>query len=135
MNPNSSLSVEWSDDLKGGKAVPLSGIFDKLSYKVRKALLTKAEKCSFSTVRCSLKSEDSRVSDMHFLIQSIRREVPVARPVVSKEGFEYSSSPVSLQEEKEIFLLPTVKVFNFLQSEIHVNLSESGKGRILLLEK
>ena len=128
MNSQSLLSVEWSDDLKGGKAVRLSGIFDKLSYQVRKALLNEAVKCSFSTVQCSLKSEGSHVADMHFLIQIIGRDVPVVQPSNSKEGYEYSSSPVTLQEQKEIFLLPTVKVSNYLRSEIHVFLSETGKG-------
>lgn len=119
--------MEWSHDLEGGKAVRLSGIFDKLSYKVRKALFTESEKCSFSSAQCSLKSEGSHIADMHFLIQSIGRDVPVVQPHNSKEK-KNSTSPVALQEQKEIFLLPTVKVSNLLQSEIHVVLSEIGKG-------
>ncbi|BBH07848.1 Protein of unknown function D, partial [Prunus dulcis] len=57
MTSKNSLSVEWSDDLKGGKAVRLSGIFDRLSYRVRNALFTESVKCSFSTAQCTLKSE------------------------------------------------------------------------------
>ncbi|EXB37240.1 hypothetical protein L484_020299 [Morus notabilis] len=124
MNSKSALSAEWSHDLKGGKAVRLSGIFDKLGYKVRKALLNESVKCSFSTAQCSFKSEGSHIDDIHFLIQSIARDVPIVQPNDSKEGFEYSTSPVTLQEQKEIFILPTVKVSNLLQSEIHVILSE-----------
>ncbi|PON54074.1 Vacuolar protein sorting-associated protein [Parasponia andersonii] len=124
MNSKSSLSVEWSHDLTGGKAVRLSGIFDKLSYKVRKAFFTESEKCYFSSAHCSLKSEDSHIADMHFLIQSIGRNVPVVQPNNSKEGYRNSTSPMALQEQKEIFLLPTVNVSNLLQSEIHVVLSE-----------
>lgn len=129
MNSKSALSAEWSQDLKGGKAVRLSGIFDKLGYKVRKALLNESVKCSFSTAQCSFKSEGSHIADIHFLIQSIARDVPIVQPNDSKEGFEYSTSPVTLQEQKEIFILPTVKVSNLLQSEIHVILSEMGKCR------
>ncbi|KAL5557187.1 hypothetical protein UlMin_039423 [Ulmus minor] len=124
MNSKNTLSVEWSNDLKGGKAFRLSGIFDKLGYKVRKALFTKSVNCSFSTAQCSLHSEGSRITYMHFLIQSIWRDVPVAQPNKSTEGFEYSNSSVALQEQKEIFLLPTVKVSNLLQLEIQVLLSE-----------
>ena len=129
MNSKSSLSVDWSHDLKGGKAVHLSGIFEKLSYKVRKALFTESAKWSFSSAQCSVKSEGSRIADMHFLIQSFGRDVPVVQPNNSKEGYKNSTSPVAIQEQKEIFLLPTVNVSNLLQSEIHLVLSEMGKGR------
>lgn len=124
MNPKKSISAEWSDDLKGGKAVRLSGIFDQLSYKVRKALFTESVKSSFSTAHCTLKSEGENTGDMHFLIQSIRRNVPMVQP---DRVLENSKSPVALQEQKDIYLLPTVCVSNLLHMEIHVFLSESGK--------
>ncbi|KAJ7952893.1 Vacuolar protein sorting-associated protein [Quillaja saponaria] len=121
-----SLSAEWSEDLKGGKAVVLSGIFDKLSYRVRRTLSVKSVKCSFSTASCALSSEGAWVSNMHFLIQTIGRDVPVIQPEKSKEGDKSENLPVALQEQKEIYLLPTVRVTNLLQSEIHVLLSETG---------
>ncbi|KAF3438866.1 hypothetical protein FNV43_RR17141 [Rhamnella rubrinervis] len=126
INSKNSLSVEWSEDLKGEKAVRLSGIFDKLSYKVRKALFAKSMKCSFSTAQCTLKSEGAYVANVYFLIQSIGRDVPVVQPNKSGEELEYSNSMPALQAQKEIFLLPTVRVSNLLQSEIHVCLSETG---------
>lgn len=129
INSKNSLSVEWSEDLKGEKAVRLSGIFDKLSYKVRKALFVKSMKCSFSTAQCTLKSEGAYVANMYFLIQSIGRDVPVVQPNKSGEGLEHSKSMAALQAQKEVFLLPTVRVSNLLQSEIHVLLSETGKDR------
>ncbi|XP_059458026.1 uncharacterized protein LOC132187653 isoform X3 [Corylus avellana] len=125
-NAKNSLSAEWSDDLEGGKAVRLSGIFDQLSYRVRKALFVGSMKCSFSTAHCILKSNGSRVASMHFLIQRIGRNVPVIQPEKSRDGFKNSDSPVALQEQKEIFLLPTIQVSNFLHSEINVLLSETG---------
>ncbi|KAL7193185.1 hypothetical protein ACSBR2_024904 [Camellia fascicularis] len=115
-NPKKSLVVEWSDDLKGGKAVRISGVFDKLSYKVRKAFSVEPVKYSVSTTHCSLKYEDGRVADLHFLIHSIVRDVPVIKPD--------KDSPVALQEQREIFLLPTVRVFNLLQADIHVLLTD-----------
>ncbi|KAF5958191.1 hypothetical protein HYC85_005416 [Camellia sinensis] len=116
MNPKKSLLVEWSDDLKGVKAVRIAGVFDKLSYKVRKAFSVEPVKYSFSTTHCSLKYEDGRVADLHFLIHSIVRDVPVIKPD--------KDSPVALQEQREIFLLPTVRVFNLLQADIHVLLTD-----------
>ena len=121
--------MSWSDDFKGGKAVRLSGIFDKLSYKVRKAFSSEFVKCSFSTTHCSLEAEGEHIGNIHFLIQSTGRDVPVMLPDKSGDASENRDSPVALQEQKEIFLLPTVRVSNLLQSEIHVLLTETGNNR------
>ncbi|KAH9711641.1 vacuolar protein sorting-associated protein [Citrus sinensis] len=125
ISSKSSLSAEWSEELTGGKAVRLSGIFDKLSYEVRRALSVQSEKCSFSTAHCVLKAGDIHVASMHFLIQSIGRDVPIIEPDKSSDGFESRSLPIALQEQKEIFLLPTVLVTNLLHLDIHVLLSET----------
>lgn len=121
--------MEWSDELKGEKAVRLSGIFDKLNYKLRKALSAEAVKYSFSTAHCTLKSGEAHATDLHFLIQSIGKEVPILQPDNSSDGSESRNSAVALQEQKEIFLLPTVRVSNLLHSEIVVLLTENGKSR------
>lgn len=126
INSKKSLSVEWSEELKGGKAVRLSGIFDKLSYEVRRALSVQSEKCTLSTAHCLLKSEDINAASMHFLIQSIGRDVPIIEPDKPRDGSDNRSLPIALQEQKEIFLLPTVQVSNLLHSEIHVLLTETG---------
>ncbi|KAK9044527.1 hypothetical protein V6N11_058426 [Hibiscus sabdariffa] len=122
---DTSVSVEWSDEIKGGKAICLSGIFDKLSYEVRKVFSVGSVKCSFSSTYCTVKSAAAHVSDMHFLIQTIGREVPIIKPDKSKDGHENRNAPISLQEQKEIFILPTVRVSNLLHSEIHVLLTET----------
>lgn len=44
-------------------------------------------------------------------------------------GYDNRNSPIALQEQKEIFLLPTVRVSNFLHSEIHVLLTETGESK------
>ncbi|PNY03612.1 hypothetical protein L195_g000019 [Trifolium pratense] len=134
-NYETSLSLEWSDYIKGGKAVRLSGIFEKLNYRVRKALFVKSVKCSFSTVHCKLKSEGLCVADMHFLIQTIARDVPVAQPEKYATLLKNESSKVSLLEQKEIYLLPTVRMTNLLHSDIDVLLSETDKLNLVEYEK
>ncbi|GJS27969.1 T-complex protein 1 subunit beta [Tanacetum coccineum] len=84
------LKVGWSDELKGGKAARLSGLFNKIKWEV---------------------------NDMHFLIHSIRRDVPIFQS-------ERRGSSVALLEQKEIYILPTVQISNLLQSEIHVLLTD-----------
>ncbi|CAI0554327.1 unnamed protein product [Linum tenue] len=125
INSMSPVSAEWSDDFKGGKAVRLSGIFDKLGYKVRKALSVESMKCSFSTAYCSLKSEDAHIIDLHFLIQNIGRDIPIAQPDTNHDGSESRNSAVALREQREIFILPTVRVSNLLDSDIQVLLTET----------
>ncbi|XP_052203810.1 uncharacterized protein LOC127809144 isoform X3 [Diospyros lotus] len=133
---NKSLSVDWSDDLKGGKAVRISGVFDKLSYRVRKAFLVEPVRDSFSTTHCSIKYEDGTVAYLHFLIQGIVRDIPVIHPDISGYASGNRDSPVALLEKKEIFILPTVRVFNLLQTDIHVLLTDqdpcapTGSGNI-----
>ena len=117
--------MEWSDYIKGGKAVRLSGIFNKLNYRVRKALFAKSVKCSFSTAHCTIKSEGVSVANMHFLIQTVARDIPVA-PEKSAVAFKNENPTVSVLEQKEIYLLPTVRMTNLLHSQIDVILSETG---------
>ncbi|KAK7359915.1 hypothetical protein VNO77_01883 [Canavalia gladiata] len=134
INSGSSLSLEWSDYIKGGKAVRLSGIFNKLNYRVRQALFVKSVKCSFSTTHCTLKSEGVCVANMHFLIQTIARDIPVV-PEQSPAAFKNENSTVSLLEQKEIYLLPTVRMTNLLHSEIDVILSETDQSNLVGYDK
>lgn len=120
-------SVEWSNDLKGGKAIYLFGLFDKLSYKVRKALSAESVKCSFSIAHCSLKSEEGHIGDIDFLVQSIGRDIPVIQPDSTGYTSGNRNSHVALQEQKEIFIFPTIQISNLLQSEVEVFLSDKGK--------
>ncbi|KAH1151426.1 hypothetical protein GYH30_045099 [Glycine max] len=129
INSESSLSLEWSDYIKGGKAVRLSGIFNKLNYRVRKALFAKSVKCSFSTAHCTIKSEGVSVANMHFLIQTVARDIPVA-PEKSAVAFKNENPTVSVLEQKEIYLLPTVRMTNLLHSQIDVILSETDQSNL-----
>ncbi|XP_074349870.1 uncharacterized protein LOC141689470 isoform X3 [Apium graveolens] len=127
--------VEWSNDLKGGKAIYLSGLFDKLSYKVRKALSTESVKCSFSIAHCSLKSEEGHIGDIDFLVQSIGRDIPVIQPDNTGYTSGNTNSHVALQEQREIFILPTIQISNLLQSEVEVFLSDKDSQSILCRDK
>ncbi|XAR73934.1 hypothetical protein NMG60_11008067 [Bertholletia excelsa] len=119
-----SLLGEWSDDIKGGKPVVISGLFDKLSYKVRRAFYVDSMRCSFNTAHCSFKYDHGQMSDLHFLIRSIIRDIPVIQPENYGDVPGNRESPVALQQQKEIFLLPPVRVLNLLQEEIHVLLTD-----------
>lgn len=63
------------------------------------------------------------MAQMHFLVQSITRDVPIMRP---NDRLKIKSSSIALQEQKELFLLPTVRVSNLLESDIDVLLTETG---------
>ncbi|KAL2333639.1 hypothetical protein Fmac_014852 [Flemingia macrophylla] len=134
VNSESSLSLEWSDYVRGGKAVCLSGILNKLNYRVRKALFVKSVKCSFSTAHCILKSEGVRVANIHFLIQTVARNIPIA-PEKSAAAFKNENPTVSLLEQREIYLLPTVRMTNLLHSEIDVILSETDQSNMVGYDK
>ncbi|KFK40709.1 hypothetical protein AALP_AA2G031100 [Arabis alpina] len=120
-----SLASEWSEELEGGKAVRLTGIFDKLSYGVKRALSIKSVNVSLTTTYCSVTSASQCVGKVHFLIHSIGREVSIIRPDASSDVFEKRNASIALQEQKEIFLLPTVQVSNFLSSEAAIFLTET----------
>lgn len=128
--PSDLVTLEWSEDLKGGKPVRLSGLFGKLSYQLKKGFGGKSVKAAFSSIKCHVQSQES-VCYVHFLVQSIGKDVPVFRPSKVSSASHLSASPVAIQEQKEIYLLPTVQVYNVLQSEIHVTLSENVEGHNL----
>ncbi|KAK9053203.1 hypothetical protein SSX86_029835 [Deinandra increscens subsp. villosa] len=114
-------SMGWSDELKGGKAARLSGLYDKISYHVRKAFPVESAKSSFSTARTLSKPKEGEIDDLHFLIQSTKKDVPILQS-------ERRASSVSLVEQKEIYILPTVQISNLLQSEIHVLLTDKDRS-------
>lgn len=101
---------------------------------MRKAFSFQSMKYSLSTAHCDIKSKDGRVAKIHFLIESTGKDVPIIHP----DNFGYArvdkSSPVALQEQKEIFLLPTVHFSNFLDMEIHVRLSDTGNSKLNLVQ-
>ncbi|KAG1347955.1 hypothetical protein COCNU_06G017840 [Cocos nucifera] len=118
------VSIEWSEDLKGGKAVRVSGVFDQLNYRFRKAFGVESIKSFFSCLHCPLVTEGQHVSDLHFLIRTIGRDVPVMQPNVAGAS-EAKASPVAMQVQKEIFIYPTIQIYNLLQSDIFVLLTEN----------
>ncbi|KAG9440811.1 hypothetical protein H6P81_020976 [Aristolochia fimbriata] len=122
------VSVDWSEDLKGGKAIHVSGIFDKLNFRLKRAFGMAKVKSSFSTTHCSISIEGHTVSKLHFLIQTLSRDVPLKHPRILEDSSDKTLKPAALHEQKEIFLLPTVQITNLLQTDILVVLTETHPG-------
>ncbi|KAG0468893.1 hypothetical protein HPP92_018221 [Vanilla planifolia] len=100
-------------------------MFDKLNYKFRKALGAGSLKSFYSILCCPITMEGQHASDMHFLIQTIGREVPLMQPQNLGDLKGFKTSPVAMQVQKEIFIYPTIQVHNLLQCEIFVSLVEN----------
>lgn len=93
---------------------------------MRKAFAVNSTRLSLSSANCALTSEEGSVFNIYFLIQTVAKAIPVVNP----DNFGYApgnrSSPVAVQEQKEIFILPTIKVSNLLHTEIQVRLTDKG---------
>jgi len=122
-------SVKWSEDIIGEKTIRISGVIEKLNYNLRKAFNVDSMKSSFSSLSCPVLSNGHHVTDLHFLIHILVRDVPV----LPTNGTRVSerSAPVALQFQREIFIYPTVQVYNFLQTDIHVVLTDCQQGKLL----
>lgn len=73
------------------------------------------------------------MGDVDFLIQSIGRDIPVIQPDSTGYTSGNRTSNVALQEQKEIFMLPPIRISNLLQTEIEVFLSDEGKNKTNIL--
>lgn len=104
----------------------LSGLFDKLSYQVRKAFAVDSTRFSLSSANCAVASEEGAVSNIYFLIQTVGKTIPVINPDNFGHAPGNKNTPVAVQEQKGIFILPTIKVANLLHTEIHVRLTDKG---------
>uniref|UniRef100_A0A0D9Y124 Vacuolar protein sorting-associated protein 13 VPS13 adaptor binding domain-containing protein n=1 Tax=Leersia perrieri TaxID=77586 RepID=A0A0D9Y124_9ORYZ len=114
--------VKWSEDITGEKAVRISGVMEKLNYNIRRAFSINSMKSSFSSLSCHVSSNGQHVTDLHFLVHTLSREVPL-RSTNGSPVFDRNAS-VALQLQREIFIYPTVLVYNFLQTDIHVILTD-----------
>ncbi|ONM01743.1 hypothetical protein ZEAMMB73_Zm00001d030935 [Zea mays] len=122
-------SVKWSEDIIGEKTIRISGIIEKLNYNLRKAFNVDSMKSSFSSLSCPVFSNGHHVTDLHFLIHILGRDVPV-QPTNGSRVAE-RSAPVALQFQRQIFIYPTVQVYNFLQTDIHVLLTDCQQGNVI----
>lgn len=133
MSEHSNLShatlVQWSEDITGEKAVRISGVTEKLNYNIRKAFSIDSMKSSFSSLSCPVSVDGQHVTDLYFLIHTLGRDVPL-QPTNGTRVSGRSAS-VALQLQREIFIYPTVQVYNFLQTDIHVLLTDSKPGKVL----
>ncbi|KAF0888967.1 hypothetical protein E2562_020183 [Oryza meyeriana var. granulata] len=115
--------VKWSEDISGEKAVRISGVMEKLNYNIRKAFSIDSMKSSFSSLSCDVSVDGQHVTDLHFLVRTLGREVPLC-PTNGSPVFDRNAT-VALQLQREIFIYPTVQVYNFLQTDVHVILTDS----------
>ncbi|PKA60961.1 hypothetical protein AXF42_Ash019950 [Apostasia shenzhenica] len=120
-----NILLNWSEEIKGGKALRISGLFDKLNYRLRNALGVGPAKSFFSSLHCSITLEGQPFSNLYFIIHTIRTDVPLFQPQNVGDATVDRTSPVATQLQKEIFVYPTVQVYNLLQSEILVLLIDS----------
>ncbi|CAN6343588.1 unnamed protein product [Urochloa humidicola] len=128
-NISQPASVDWSEDITGEKAIRISGVIEKLNYNLRKAFNVDSMKSSFSSLSCPVLVDGHHVTDLHFLIHTLGRDVPV-QPTNGTRLSE-RSAPVTLQVQREIFIYPTVQVHNFLQTDIHVVLTDCQQGNAI----
>ncbi|KAJ3674403.1 hypothetical protein LUZ60_005019 [Juncus effusus] len=137
--PNSEpVLADWSENITGEKPTRISGVFDKLNFKLKRAFGAYSFKSLFSSLSCPFYVKNQQRSDLHFLIHTLLRDVPLQKPSSrernsttspsssssSSSSRERNSSPVALQMQREIFIYPTVQVSNFLQMDVRVVLSE-----------
>ncbi|TVT99078.1 hypothetical protein EJB05_55577, partial [Eragrostis curvula] len=122
--------VKWSEDITGEKAIRLSGVIDRLNYNLRKAFHVDSMKSSFSSLSCPVFVNDHHVTDLHFLIHTLGRDVPVQPTNGTRLSDRSARAPVALQFQREIFIYPTVQVYNFLQTDVHVVLTDGQSGNL-----
>ncbi|KAL5225980.1 hypothetical protein ABZP36_012619 [Zizania latifolia] len=114
--------VKWSEDVTGEKAVHMSGVMEKLNYNIRRVFSVDSMKSSFSSLSCPVSVDGQYVTDLHFLVHTLGRDVPL-HPTNDTRVFERNAA-VALQLQREIFIYPTVQVYNFLQTDINVVLTD-----------
>lgn len=122
---------EWSEDIKGEKAIRVSGFLEKLQYGLKKTLKGRNLASSFGTIYCSTRATAHDKGDnslysrgVYMCIRSTRRMVSLTS-ISSQDTTEVSRSVITWQEQQELVLLPTIHVYNFLQMQISITF---GKG-------
>jgi hypothetical protein len=120
--------VKWSEGITGEKAIRISGVIEKLNYNLKKAFSVDPMKSSFSSLSCPVFNNDRHITDLHFLVHTLGRDVPVQPSNGTRSSDR--SAPVSLQFQREIFIYPTIQVYNFLQTDMHVVMIDRQLGKL-----
>ncbi|MCO5611969.1 hypothetical protein L7F22_066229 [Adiantum nelumboides] len=131
---NEGQEFDWSEDIKGAKPIQISGFFEKLQYGFKKSLKGQNTSHSFGTVFCTLSLKKEEKADVlecsqgiHILIRFTSRYVPLLSGNTNEKP-NGGQSIVAWQEQKELVLLPTLCVHNFLDIKISI-LSKTGAGK------
>lgn len=116
-------SFEWSDDLKGVKAVRISGLFDKLSHHIKKTFYGQTAESCFSMIHCGLNIMGTKIKDLYFLVRTTKRKLSVVK-TRNPEHQKPQSQIVAWKEQHDILILPTIQVSNLLDIKIAVTSSD-----------
>lgn len=130
------IMFDWSEDIKGTKPFRISGFLEKLKYGLAKSIKGRSSQHSFGTVVCNTrvdKSLDGNAKSshaLHLFIQITRRFVPLSSIKDNDKDLAGGSGAI-LQEQVELVLLPTIRVYNLLESNIIVTLCSGLDGKNL----
>jgi hypothetical protein len=103
-------SFEWSDDLKGVKAVRISGLFDELSHHIKKTFYGQTAESCFSMIHCGLNIMGTKIKDLYFLVRTTKRKLSVVK-TRNPEPQRPQSQIVAWKEQHDILILPTISTF------------------------
>ena len=129
---------EWSEDIKGLKPFRISGFLEKLKYGLTKTIKGRTSRHSFGTVLCSTRTDESLDGNakssrgVHLFVQITRRLIPLTS-MQDNEKYQAAGSGATLQEQLELVILPTIRVYNLLKSNITVTLSAASEGKCWIL--
>nr|PNR49566.1 hypothetical protein PHYPA_011462 [Physcomitrium patens] len=122
----SPSAYEWSDDVKGAKAVRVSNLFEKFQYNFKKKFGDRNSDVAFGTVFCPAVRPEKDGQGLYFLIRTSRRQVPVKR--LDKDLVDGKPPIIALQEQQELLLLPTIRIFNLFTSNVSAKLFALAPG-------
>jgi len=80
-------------------------------------------------VFCPAKRPENKDEGLYFLIRTTKRQVPVMR--LDKDPVQGKPAVISWQEQQELLLLPTIRIFNLFTSNISAKLFSLAPGSIL----
>ena len=126
---------EWSEDIKGMKPFRISGFLEKLKYGLTKTIKGRTSRHAFGTVLCTTRIDESHAKSLrgvHLFVQITRRLIPLTS-MKDNDKYQAAGSGATLQEQLELVILPTIRVYNLLESNITVNLSAASEGKCLIL--
>ena len=72
-------SFEWSDDLKGVKAIRISGLFDELSHHIKKTFYGQTTESYFSMIHCDLNIMGTKIKVLYPIVRTTKGKLSVVK--------------------------------------------------------